>query len=496
MTTKRTKIWLGTILFVFGFETFVLASDEEPAAKSKPTVQRILEVCDLVVDRHVEPPVRQQLVLLAARSIYETQKKPAPRELSGRVSELSKTDEFKDLLDAIVADVGEVDSNAVIEDLLSRIPGGGTLVAGQEAKVRAQVTANQYVGVGIALSMKGDRPLITTSFYGGPGHRAGVKNQDVILEIDGKSTAGKPLGQVVTELRGAAGSDVTLLLKHPTAGERELVVTRNVTFIPTIHGASQDDEGKWNYRLPAHPDLALFRLDSFGASTVHELRKLDSELSGAPLKGIILDLRRGGGQLHHVVMVADQFLEAGVIGSTTAGDAETTHKSEAGCLFEGVPMVVLTSKSSSASSVFLAAALQDRGRAIVVGEPTNGASYVRSQLDLTNGDKVIIPTGYIRRSNGTVLFAKQNPMFATQVAAELARDKDLDRKSANVVVPNHVVLDNLPQASAMTDHPKPSTDAILAKAVAVLQKHQRTAVRPRSQPKTGPRPGPNSVRRS
>nr|WP_315849992.1 S41 family peptidase [Mariniblastus fucicola] len=240
-------------------------------------------------------------------------------------------------------------------------------------------------------------------------------------------------------------------------------------------GAFQNDDGKWNYRLKDHPELALLRIDRFGNGTAEELEKLSLLLDRTRPAGIILDLRAGGGALHDVVNVADKFLDAGRIGSTTIAEAETIHRSNDGCLFEDIPIVVLTSTTSSSSSAFLAAALQDRDRAVVVGEPTNGASYLRSQFDLNNGDKVIIPSGYIRRINGTKLFTLENPILITHNARRRMRDENFNRKSANMVFPNFVVFAdrNTPELlAAVSKQPESKThnDPILTNAVSVLRR--------------------------
>ena len=437
MKFARHSICLA--LVVCSSSASALAQADDANDKKTLSIDQVLEACHLIAEKHVDPPVTQQVVLFAAKAIYETAGQPIPRGLSGKVSKLRSDDEFRTLLTKVQTETNATDTTSVLTNLLSKIPGGGELIGAEEARVGEQVSANQYVGVGIALSMKDDLPFISTSFYGGPGYKVGVKTGDTILQIDGEPTKGKSLRQIVTELRGEAGSDVNLILNHPDVGRREILVTRNTTFIPTVHGASQDAEGKWNYRLASNPEIAVLKISSFGASTAHELRKLDAALSDKPPKGIILDLRGGGGKLHYVVMVADQFLEEGIIGSTIIGDREATYESEDGSLFEGIPMVILTGQSSSASSVFLAAALQDRDRAVVVGQPTNGMSYIRSQFDLGNGDKVIIPSGYTRRVNNTLLFLKPSPMPLLRRVEGLLEEETFDRKSASLVVPDHFV---------------------------------------------------------
>ncbi len=130
MTTARTMICL-CVLANCALAGSGFVSDED-AAEAELTVRRILEVCDVVAEKHVEPPVKQQLVLLAARSLYESREKPAPRELSDRISQLSTDEQFEELLADVTSEIGEVDGSMVIENLLSRIPGGGTWTAAQE----------------------------------------------------------------------------------------------------------------------------------------------------------------------------------------------------------------------------------------------------------------------------------------------------------------------------------------------------------------------------
>jgi carboxyl-terminal processing protease len=193
---------------------------------------------------------------------------------------------------------------------------------------------------------------------------------------------------------------------------------------------------------------------------VHELRQIEAALreKGKSMRGIILDLREGGGTLHDVVMVADALLDGGIIGHVQSLDSTETYKAEPGALFEGLPLAVLIEKHANADRVFLAAALQDHQRAVVVGEPTFGETYVRSLVSIPGrGDKLLIATALMQRGDGTTLLTgRWNPLFVPQMPSP-----EQEKKRPSFIQPDHVVA-----AELSTDLSK---DPMLTKAIEVLQ---------------------------
>ena len=422
---------------------------------SRPKIASlVLEVCNLVLQKHIDPPTKQQLLLNTSKAIYAlADQEYERRNLAIEASQLVEPSDCEEFLISVLAEVEHTVPDRLLEVILATVPGSGTIAKARGLKIEKQLAENRYVGVGIALTRTNGLPHIFRSIYGGPGYEVGVRKDDLILEIDGVPTNDKSLATIVEELRGERGTEVELLLHNQSddpGKNRRIKVTREVTFIPTVQGDYEDEEGRWIYRLRADSTLAILKIDRFGPSTSHELKKLESQLVGIdePVNGLILDLRRGGGALHDVVMVADQFLEKGLIGSTAFADREQTFEASKGSLYKNMPMVVLVSETSSASSVFLATALKDNGRAEIVGVPTSGLSYVRSQFPLSNGDLLTIPTGYIKRANGTLMkpttsqmsrrdqhnafVQPDHPILSKQAAKKIANSAQESQQNANI----------------------------------------------------------------
>eukprot|EP00913_Durusdinium_trenchii_P022799 g21403.t1 len=249
------------------------------------------------------------------------------------------------------------------------------------------------------------------AFYNGPAWKAGVKSGDLILAIDGKDTRTMSLADVVKLLRGGDGTVVEMKVRQPDAQDiRTLKITRGVAFIPTVAGYRQISAGKWQFRVEKSQGLAYIRINSIGSSTLHELRQVERQLRGKGVRGILLDLRYGGGTLHDIVMVADALLDGKVIGRVQTGQSVKTHKSRPGALFAGLPLAVLLDRTASSGREFLAAALQDGRAAVVVGEPTSGDGVVRRAIPIPGWNhSMVIAVGTLQRGDGTPLRAVAAP---------------------------------------------------------------------------------------
>lgn len=446
--------------------------------------QRVLTLTDVVLQRHIDPPTRQQMLLDGARAAYRAVGKPVPQGLSRRISALSTPQQIAAFLKELRA--GYQGKPATFETaftggLLRAIPGGVRLIDAEERKVQGQLVANRYVGTGIVLAINGDhkRPAIRKPFFNGPAWKAGAKANDVILKIDGKSTAKMPLREVVRLLRGKKGSLVELVVRQPKAKEtRKLKITRNVAFIPTVEGHRETAPGTWQFQVDSAKQLAYLRINRIGSSTLHELRQAETQLRGQKIRGVVLDLRFGGGTLHDIEIVADALLGKGTIGRVRSGDSIKTHKCSGGKrrpLFAGLPMAVLVDRHSSSGREYLAAALQDNRKAIVVGEPTPGDGFVRTAVPIPGDDRAIVfAVGELQRADGTPLRAT---VRATRGPVPFRAKSDRTRKHvAGGVVPDHIV--RIPEgrrrelitAHSYT-HPElttPARDPVLAKAVDVL----------------------------
>ena len=460
---------LGAAAILYASTTSAIAAESDPAPPTSDS--RVTAVIDAILDQHIDPPTRQEMILFGVKSVYEASGKTPPKGLSRRVSELSTEEEIGAYLESVRAqfELAKDFESQFIGGIFRAVPGGGVLVRPKEAAVQEQLDANRYVGIGIALGMEKDRPIIRKVIYDGPGWKEGVKAEDVILEIDGQDTSGKELSRIVDQLRGEEGSPVALLLQQAGAEPRRLTVIRGVTFIPTIEGTRRISEGQWKYTVDSAPEIACLRFNRFGPSTVHELKKIEAHLRQEKIEGVVLDLRFGGGILHDVVMVADQLLDQGTIGFVRSLDSVVKHEALPGSLFGNLPLAVLIGENANADRVYLTAALQDQNRAVVVGEPTRGPTFVRSRVELAGGDKMVIATGLLQRGDGTPLHrpaGDQNARFRVMAepAELLAMQK---RKKPRFIVPDYLV--QLPLRKMNPAEEEQKIDPMLAKAIEVLR---------------------------
>ena len=391
-----------------GFASIAFFAAPANSQETSFNAQAAMGVIDLIIDNHIDSPTRQEMVLRGVKAL-----RPGDFELNSRlgkqVSQLGTKDELMDFLEVQLGEWSgqnetlESAKRAFINGVFQAVPGGGELFDAEVARINNQLQANQYVGVGIALTMTNDVPMITKCFFHGPGYKAGVRDNDFIIEIDGKPTEGKSLRLIVDELRGPRGSDVQIVVKQKAGQARDLAVTRDVTFIPTVEGTAEISPGQWSYILQSWPKIAYLKVVRISPSTVRELKEIHAELLDSKLQGIVLDVRGGGGTLHDTLMVADQFLDEGTIGQMVTLSGTDVHKSRAGSLFADVPVAVLVNQRSGAGNAYLAAAIQDRNRGVVVGAVPQGGLMVKSQLSLPDGSQVQFATGILKRANGKFL---------------------------------------------------------------------------------------------
>jgi carboxyl-terminal processing protease len=239
-----------------------------------------------------------------------------------------------------------------------------------------------YVGIGAEIQIVNNYLTIVTPLEDSPALEAGVMSGDTVLEIDGASTYGLTSEQCADRLMGDPGTTVRLKLRHEDGRESEVTITRRQIVTRTIKGVTRQGT-EWNYTLDADNGIGYVRLTQFTESTVPNLVAALQSL-GPNLKGLILDLRfNGGGTLAGAIETSDLFLKSGQIVSVRGRDGEsrTATAAEADTLPE-FPMVVLVNGASASASEIVAGALQDNGRAKVLGTRTYGKGSVQEVREL------------------------------------------------------------------------------------------------------------------
>ncbi|HYB10813.1 MAG TPA: S41 family peptidase [Alphaproteobacteria bacterium] len=260
-----------------------------------------------------------------------------------------------------------------------------------------------FGGIGITIKLDGEDVRIVTVIEDSPAAANGVAADDAILEIDGQTIKGLALSDVVDRLRGPIGS--TVKVKFAATKDRairEVAFRRSLVVPPTVTYA-------------AHGDVAYIRVTSFNQHTTSTLKQalLDANHDmGKKLRGAVIDLRGDpGGLLDQAVTSADLFLSEGRILSTSGRhpDSNQIFDADGKDVLNGLPVALLVNGGTASAAEVLAAALQEDGRAIVVGSSTYGKGTVQTVHRLPNDGEIIItwsriytPSGYTLNTVGVI----------------------------------------------------------------------------------------------
>jgi carboxyl-terminal processing protease len=238
----------------------------------------------------------------------------------------------------------------------------------------------KFEGIGAVISMKDNQLTVVSPVADSPAEKAGIKPGDKILEIDGQRTSTMSLIEATFKIRGAAGTTVKLLVLHE--GENEPVE------IPIVRA---EITGK-SVSLEMHDDIAYIKITQFLQSTGGDLQSALTEAIGKGARGVVLDLRNNpGGLLISSADVASQFLAMGLVAKVVDDTGnESVVPVKAGGIGTHLPMVVLVNNGSASASEIVAGALQDYGRAKLIGSQTFGKGSVQIIHNLSDGSALHI----------------------------------------------------------------------------------------------------------
>jgi carboxyl-terminal processing protease len=309
-------------------------------------------------------------------------------------------DVLHEVRERYVVDIDQEHERKLVEDMinggLERLDPHSSYMPPSEYKQLEKQSKGKFGGVGIQVGLdRLTRQLTVLSpMPGTPAYEAGILAGDLILKIDGKATENMRMNEAVDLIQGEPGQKVTLTVLHEGAKEPvDVVITRAVIEVPCVLGDQRkaDNLRAWDFMLDKENKIGYIRLLNFGETASKEMREAVQELQREGVRGLILDLRNNpGGLLKEAREVADLFLTEGRIVSTRGRN----HKEEVydakpeGTLLtppEKYPMVVLVNKYSASASEIVAAALQDHGRAVIVGERTYGKGSVQNIIEMHEG---------------------------------------------------------------------------------------------------------------
>jgi carboxyl-terminal processing protease len=256
----------------------------------------------------------------------------------------------------------------------------------------------EFEGIGAYVEMRDGRVVIVAPIDGTPAQRAGLEAGDVILAVDGDDVTQLPLDEVVRRILGPAGTEVTLTILDPDTGATQEM---------TLERARIDlDLVTWQ-RLPG-TDVAYLRISAFSERVTDDLEGTLDEIQEEAIGGVILDLRNNpGGLLDEAIGVASHFVESGDVLLTRDAEGET----EALPVRQGVravdmPLVVLINSGTASGAEVVTGALQDQGRATVIGTTTFGAGTVLNSFTLDDGSVLLLAVEEWLTPEGRVIWQK------------------------------------------------------------------------------------------
>jgi carboxyl-terminal processing protease len=293
-----------------------------------------------------------------------------------------------------------------------------------------EITSGRYTGVGLEIRMKDGQVTIVTPFDGSPADKAGLRAGEIIVKVDGLDVSGLSLQQVVQRILGPEGSSVTLTVFSP-ATQQTLTVTVKRAKI-AIHNVS------WQVLPGSH--IVDLRIAAFSQGVTQDLVHDLDEIKREGYKDLILDLRNNpGGLLEEAVGVASQFLSSGdvLLEKDAKGQVRPVPVSGQATAAQ-IKMAVLVNAGTASAAEIVAGALQDAGRARVVGEKTFGTGTVLSPFPLPDGSQLLLAVEEWLTPKGHVIWHKgiepdtvvALPAGATMLAPEEIKGMSADQLQA------------------------------------------------------------------
>lgn len=230
-------------------------------------------------------------------------------------------------------------------------------------------------GIGAELGNRNSKITVVRPLKGQPAEAAGVQAGDVILAVNGTSTANKTVEEVVKQVRGEVDTTVKLTLQRGI-DTKEVSVKRAEITAPDVESSTKDGIG-------------LIEVSRFDKDTGSKVRAVAEDMKRQSVKGVVLDLRGNpGGYLDAGVDVASVWLNGKLVVTQRYTNKADELKAKNKPILEGVPTVVLIDAGSASASEIVAGALRDHKAATLIGEKSYGKGSVQELRQLPNGDEL------------------------------------------------------------------------------------------------------------
>jgi carboxyl-terminal processing protease len=388
----------------------ILALMKLPAAAADSFARKVLRASDALQGEYVKKLNGGELIAASVKGLYRRLELDLPAEIDELVK-LGKglsAGKQRELLIAAREKLGkredldgDKDADMAITMMIASLNDPYTVyydketIKKEESKLRGEFRG---VGIQIRRDLVRDGLLVVSPIKGSPAYKAGIKAGDLITEVrrevdptggplpsDQKviSTKGMKIDDALSIILGKPGVPVTLTVERQNAeGAPETLnfeLKRDRIAVETVLGVTRNADDSWNFYLDEKSKVAYVQLTQFSPTTHSDLLKVINKLDADGCKGLILDLRYNpGGLMMGAVLVSDLFLEDGLILEVRPRVDEVEKYYDRGFgKFTKTPMAVLVNGSSASASEIVSAALQDYGRAVVIGERSYGKGSVQ-----------------------------------------------------------------------------------------------------------------------
>ena len=285
----------------------------------------------------------------------------------------------------------------------------------EEAQQQAESMEGSFEGIGAYVESKEGYIHIVAPIHGSPAEDAGILAGDIVFKVNGEDVAGLPEWEVISKIRGPAGTSVVLTVLH--------VDEKKPVDITVERGKIDVESVTWS-RIP-DTDFAYVKISQFADDTGTELDKVLKAVNAAskesPIKGILLDLRNNpGGYLAEALRVNSEFLPTGdvILHERDAQGKIKTWKSTGNGEAREIPLVVLINQGTASAGEITAGALQENGRAKLLGQPTLGTGTVLQPFTLSDGSVV-------RLGVTNWLTPKQNLIKGEGIKPDISLEQDV-----------------------------------------------------------------------
>jgi len=245
-------------------------------------------------------------------------------------------------------------------------------------------TKGEFEGLGIQIGVKDQHVTVIAPIEGTPAHAAGIETGDVILKVDEKPTKDLTLMEAVQRMRGPKGTSVTLTIRREGAPDTlSFTLVRDTIKIRSVRSRLLEDH------------IGYIRISQFQEATPKDLGRELVKLQEEGSQGLILDLRNNpGGLLSSAVGVSEQFLQSDTLVVSVKGRDGRKDEYRASPPMDPreYPMIVLVNQGSASASEIVAAAMQDWGKAVILGKTTFGKGSVQTILPLSDGSGLRLTT--------------------------------------------------------------------------------------------------------